>query len=331
MGIQKSRLYHAGIPTFMRSEYLADFSNLKKGTIAVAGVPFDYTSGSRSGARFGPRAIRQSSLYVDYFLGSSNDETYVDLETGEMFQISSELNIKDLGDIDCFPQDLNETMAAIRTFIKEICKKEAYPLVLGGDHFITIPAFQGFAEAHIKRQKRARIGYIHLDSHLDIFDNNPSWGKYYHGSTVRRIIESGLIDPENVLLLGMHGTVGLESWEFIKKSRAKLVTLADLRKNGFEKVLRALMDKVAQKIDVIYLSVDIDSVAGAFAPGTGGITLDGLTPGELFKTLSILADYPVGGIDLVEVAPEYDPSERTQRLAAEALFLFFQKKGLIVR
>lgn len=331
MSIQTSRLYHSGIPTFMRSEYITDLSKLQRGTVAVAGVPFDYTSGSRAGARYGPRSIRQSSLYIDYFLGSSKDQSYVDLGTGEVVEISSELNIKDLGDIDCFPQDLDATMAAISAFIKEICLREAFPVILGGDHFVTIPAFKGFVDGNGIKNKNSKIGYIHLDAHLDIFDNNPSWGRYYHGSTVRRILDSGLIDTRDVLLIGMHGLAGIESWEYISASGAKLITLAELRRDSIESAVGKSIRDLSERTDSVYLSVDIDSVAGAFAPGTGGITLDGLTPGELFKILELLAGYNIGGIDIVEVAPQYDPSERTQRIAAEALFTFLLKKGLIVR
>lgn len=331
MGNQKSRLYHSGIATFMRSPYLNDVSLVPKGAVAVAGVPFDYTCGSRPGTRYGPRAIRQSSLYMDYFLGSSKDTSYVDISTGEIFQIPGSLNIVDLGDVDCFPTDLNATMQAISGLVKTICLQEAFPLLLGGDHFITIPAFAGFAEGRKEIDRDVRIGYIHLDSHLDVFDENPSWGKLYHGSTVRRILESDMLDPSAVMLIKMHGAVGLESWEFIRSKKARLVPLSDLRKQGISRRMTSALTEMMREVDVIYLSVDIDSVAGAFAPGTGGITLDGLTPTELFEALSVLADFPVAALDLVEVAPEFDPAERTQRLAAEALFLFFQKKGLIAR
>lgn len=331
MGVQKSRLYHSGIATFMRAEYIDDVSMLQKGTIAVVGIPFDYTSGSRPGARYGPRAIRQSSLYVDYFLGSSNDQTFVDIATGEQFTIKSGLNIADLGDVDCFPTDIEATMDAISGFTKAITLRGAFPLILGGDHFVTIPAFRGFVEGQSAINPDVRVGYIHLDSHLDIFDDNPSWGKFYHGSTVRRILESDWVNPSSVMMIGMHGTVGLESWEFLKTKNAHLVTLAAMREGGINSVLSRALEELMKTVDVIYLSIDIDSVAGAFAPGTGGITLDGLTPGELFEVLSTLARFPVSGLDLVEVAPDFDPSERTQRLAAEALFLFFQKKGLIAK
>lgn len=331
MGIQKSRLYHSGLATFMRSPYLDQVSQVSEGSIAVVGVPFDYTSGSRPGARYGPRAIRQSSLYMDYFLGSSSDTSYVDIATGDVFSIPGELNMADLGDVDCFPTNLAATMEAVASPVREICLRKAFPLVLGGDHFITIPAFRGFVEGQGEIRPGGRAGYVHLDSHLDVFDENPSWGKYYHGSTVRRIVESGWVDPSRVLLAGMHGTVGLESWNFLRSRGVRVLPLAAMRKRGISGALESALGELVRDADFLYLSVDIDAVAGAFAPGTGGITLDGLSPAELLEALSTFARFPVFGIDLVEVAPEFDPSERTQRLAAEALFVFFQKKGLISR
>ena len=326
----KSQLYHAGIATFMGAKWLESPSMLSPGSVAVVGVPFDYTCGSRPGARWGPRAIRQSSMYVEYFLNSSPDQVYVDVGSGNSVEIPENFNVYDLGDIELFPTDINHTMETIASYIKSISEKGVFPLIMGGDHFITIPAFQGYTEGTDQTANRAiqRTGYIHLDSHLDIFEDNPPWGKFYHGSTVRRIAEAGRIDPSHMLLIGGHGLVGKESWDFLQRNCIKLLPLQTLRAEGIEPCIKQALEQLTSKVDRIYLSIDIDVVCAAFAPGTGGISLDGLRPNEFLSIVDILADYPIGALDLVEVAPNFDTSERTQRLAAEALFTFLLKKRI---
>ena len=116
-GATRPQAYHAGISTFMRRP-MTDLASLRPGATAVFGIPYDYTSGSRPGARWGPRGIRQSSAYFDYFLRSSPDASYVDLETGREVRFPEELAVVDLGDVEIFPTDLARTSAAIASFTR---------------------------------------------------------------------------------------------------------------------------------------------------------------------------------------------------------------------
>jgi agmatinase len=322
----RPQAYHAGIATFMRRP-LVGVEALRPGMIGVVGVPFDYTSGSRPGARWGPRGIRQSSAYFDYFLRSSPDESHVDLETGREVRFPEELGLVDLGDVEIFPTDLAGTSAAIAAFVERVTRTGAFPLILGGDHYVTYPCVQGFLEAIRATRPGIRAGYVHLDNHLDMFDEHPVWGRVYHGSTVRRVAELAGMDPANMLLVGQTGLAGRETWEFIRKHGMTLVTLGAVRRQGMAAALDEALRRLAARTDVLYASIDIDVVACAYAPGTGGIVLDGLEARQLFDAVGVLARYPVGALDLVEVAPNYDAAELTIRLAAQTLFQFIVERA----
>ncbi len=168
---------------------------LRPGATAVFGIPYDYTSGSRPGARWGPRGIRQSSAYFDYFLRSSPDASYIDLETGREVRFPEELAVVDLGDVEIFPTDLARTSAAIASFTRSVTATGAFPLILGGDHYVSSRASRASSQGIAETRPGARVGYVHLDNHLDMFDANPVWGPVYHGSTVRRISELAGLDP----------------------------------------------------------------------------------------------------------------------------------------
>jgi arginase family enzyme len=321
----RPQAYHAGIPTFMRRP-MADLASLRPGTTAVFGIPYDYTSGSRPGARWGPRGIRQSSAYFDYFLRSSPDRSYVDLETGREVRFPDNLSILDLGDVEIFPTDLARTSAAIAAFTRAVTASGAFPLILGGDHYVTFPCVEGFLSAIAETRPDARVGYVHLDNHLDMFDANPVWGPVYHGSTVRRVSELSGLDPAHMLLVGQTGLAGRETWDYLRTRGMRLVTLGEVRRRGMTAALDEALTDLRRHVDLLYISIDIDVVACAYAPGTGGIVLDGLEARQLFEAVSVFARYPVAALDLVEVAPNYDPAETTIRLAAQALFQFLVER-----
>jgi agmatinase len=321
----RPQAYHAGIPTFMRRP-MADLTGLRPGMTAVFGIPFDYTSGSRPGARWGPRGIRQSSAYFDYVLRSSPDRSYVDLETGREVRFPDDLSIVDLGDVEIFPTDLARTSATIAAFTRAVTASGAFPLILGGDHYVTFPCVQGFLAAVSDTRPGARVGYVHLDNHLDMFDDNPVWGPVYHGSTVRRVSELPGLDPANMLLVGQTGLAGRETWDYLHTRGIRLVTLGEVRRRGMTAALDEALADLCRHVDLLYVSIDIDVVACAYAPGTGGIVLDGLEARQLFEAVSVFARHPVAALDLAEVSPNYDPAETTIRLAAQALFQFLVER-----
>jgi len=169
------------------------------------------------------------------------------------------------------------------------------------------------------------IGYIHVDSHFDLFGNNPVLGRCYHSSTVRRIAEFAA--TLNLSFICVNGLIGKDTCTYVEKNGISVVPLRQIREKGVGRAVGPAVAALSEKTETIYLSIDIDVVSGAFAPGTGAISLEGLIPTELFGIVSIASNHPIGAVDLTEVAPNYDPSERTQRLAAETLFRYIIYKG----
>jgi len=316
--------YFAGIPTFLRSKH-CEINELKgeKGDIVIVGIPHDTTKGSRPGTRFGPKAIRESSIIYDYFIRSGNNEL-VDIESEKSYFFK--LNrIWDVGDLNVYPANVLKTSESIEDGIFELTSKDFFPVILGGDHFITYPAFKGFTKALTKNTKK-KFGYIHVDAHLDCSDDHPVLGPLSNTTLVRRIAELDVIDTKNIAMIGIQGMTDWEQLGFIKGNGISIFNVESIRKKGVENVAREAAKIAIEGCDLIYLSIDIDVVDAACSPGTGFVNLDGITSKELLNIVKILRKYPIGAIDIVEVAPNFDPSGVTSALAAACVFEFILKK-----
>lgn len=310
---------YAGISTFFRAPQ-ADFDDLKPGGVAVVGVPFETTLGSRPGTRYGPQAIRASSLHLNYYMMTSPTSELVDLNTGEVMRQAFRGSLVDLGDLNVFPADVARTGTSVADGVAEILARENFPVILGGDHYLTHPAFLGFARAVRDRGAR-RLGYLQLDAHFDLAPDNPIWGRHFHGSNARLIAESGLIDPRHMVWVGVRGYARREQVEFARSSGMRYFTAGQVREQGPEEVLRRAGEELGD-CDAIYLTIDIDVVDPCLAPGTGAINFGGLTPPELLEAVHRLRSLPVAAMDLVEVSPAWDPTGVTERLAAVAVLNF---------
>jgi agmatinase len=317
---------YAGIATFMRAP-MAELSDLREGDIAILGIPFDTTCGSRQGARFGPRGIREGSLHFMYQLGAltKSRKEMVDVHTGERFRFPPKDILKDVGDSPVYPADIPKTAESIRSNVKTITEKGSTPVILGGDHYVTWPAFAGFAAAHAGQGK---IGYVHIDSHLDLTDDTEAWGKDYHGSTARRISEMECIDLKSMVWIGIGGSCQTtERWEFVQKNGCKIFTSRDISDQGIGKVTREAIERASEKTETVYVTIDIDVVDHAFAPGTGSYVFGGITSAQFLELMDVLGKTEcIGGLDLVEVAPPLDPTGATSRLAATGLISFLRPR-----
>lgn len=317
---------YAGIATFMRAP-VTELSDLREGDIAILGIPFDTTCGSRQGARFGPRAIRESSLHFMYQLGAltTSKKEMVDIRTGERFRFPPKDILKDVGDSPVYPADIQKTAESIRSNVKTITETGATPVILGGDHYVTWPAFAGFAAA---RADRGKIGYVHIDSHLDLTDDTEAWGKDYHGSTARRISELECIDLQSMVWIGIGGSFQTaERWEFVQKNGCKVFTSRDISDQGIAKVTREAIERASEKTETIYVTIDIDVVDHSFAPGTGSYVFGGITSAQFLELMDVLGKTEcIGGLDLVEVAPPLDPTGVTSHLAATGLISFLRPR-----
>ena len=315
---------YAGPRTFLRSRY-AEFDQLREGMVAVVGVPWDTTLGSRPGTRYGPQAIRDSSMHIHYYMTTSPTSELVDINTGEIYRQRTGDKLVDLGDVNIYQADVEKTRQSIHAAVAAIIRAGAFPVILGGDHYITFPSFTGFADALAGRGSK-RIGYMQLDAHFDLAPDNPIFGRHFHGANARLAMESGLAKPENFVWIGVRGYARREQYEFVKSSGATFFSFQDVRKMGIRRAVEEGLARATDGADLVYLTIDIDVVDPALAPGTGAIAFGGITPMELLEAIEVLKHAPVGAIDLVEVAPQWDPSGVTERLAAVALLNFVGRK-----
>ena len=283
----------SGLPSFLRLPVRDTAYGLAS---AVLGVPFDGGTTYRSGARFGPAALREASatLYA-----------YHPLHRRDLFR---DHPAADLGDVAVVPQDLGETLRRTEQDVGSILDQQAFPLVLGGDHLVTLANLRAAA------RRLGPLGLVQLDSHHDLWDD--SWGApYSHASFHRRAIEEGLTDPSRSLVLGLRGSLDSEDEDALPERMGVLGI-------GTGQWLAAGAQAAAAEVHrrtgsgPVWLTVDIDVVDPAFAPGTGTPEVGGPPSWLVLDLLRRLVDLDLRGADVVEVAPPYDSGQVTALLGA---------------
>jgi agmatinase len=285
--------------TFMRLPHETDLRGVD---VAILGVPFDSGTSYRSGARLGPREIRaQSSLIrpYSYFQKVSPFER---------------LRIVDAGDVDAPPVGIEPAYAAIEAGVTRVLEAGATPLVVGGDHSITLPCLRAAARQH------GPLALVQFDAHIDTWGDYFG-GKYFHGSPFRRAIEEQIIAPAHYVQVGIRGPMYGEEEDF-RYQRDQGVTTIDIgavKRGGVDETMARVREIVGNR--PLYVTFDIDSVDPAFAPGTGTPEVGGLTSYEAQELVRALAGLPVVACDVVEVAPPFDgPGQITALLAANLMF-----------
>jgi agmatinase len=285
--------------TFMRLPHVTDLAGVD---VAILGVPFDSGTSYRSGARLGPREIRaQSSLIRPY----------------SFFQKVSPfeaLTIVDAGDVDAPPVGIETAFAAIEAGVKRIFDAGGMPLVVGGDHSISLPCLRAAAARH------GTLGLIQFDAHIDTWGDYFG-GKYFHGSPFRRAIEEGLIDARRYAQIGIRGPMYGErdDFDFQRTRGVTTIDIAMVKRDGIATTTARVREIAGHQ--PIYVTFDIDSVDPAFAPGTGTPEVGGLTSYEAQELIRGLAGLNIVGCDVVEVAPPFDgPGQITALLAANIMF-----------
>lgn len=283
----------------MRLPYTAHLEGVD---VAILGVPFDSGTSYRSGARLGPREIRaQSSLIrpYSYFQRVSPFER---------------LTIVDAGDVDAPPVGIEAAYAAIDAGVDRIVSAGITPLVVGGDHSISLPVLRAIARTH------GPVALVQFDAHIDTWGDYFG-GKYFHGSPFRRAIEEGLIVPAEYVQVGIRGPMYGDEADFAYQ-RGHGVTTIDIRQvknEGVERTAARIRSLVRGR--PLYVTFDIDSVDPAYAPGTGTPEVGGLTSFEAQELVRGLGGLPLVGCDVVEVAPQFDgPGQITALLAANIMF-----------
>jgi agmatinase len=311
---------YQGIPTFFRSPYVG-IDQIQRGDIAVLGAPFDgsVTLG-RPGARFGPRAVREASCYWASMLYSVPNRTTVDLRTGEATRVPNDLRLRDIGDADCFPMDTSATLSSISDLVEAIVLRGALPVTVGGDHLVALPGFMGVSRALAKADPDVRIGYLHVDAHTDLWDEQVFAGKYCHSTSARRVSELPNVDLQRMAWLGLDGSfVTQDVYDYTRRNNFMMVTSHELSDSRWIDRVEEVIAHVSAA-DYVYVSFDIDVVDGAHSPGTTATVFQGVSPDRFLGIAERVGRIPnLAGVDCCEVAPNLDPLGRTARLAALGL------------
>ncbi|MGU3432641.1 agmatinase [Actinomycetes bacterium M1A6_2h] len=264
--------------------------------VAVVGVPFDAGVSYRPGARFGPSHIRASSRLLRPF----NPEAGAWPFLGQQ--------VVDVGDIAANPYDLTTAIDAIEAGARNTLERSSKLLVLGGDHTIALPVLRALHARH------GPIAVLHFDAHLDTW-NTYFGAPYVHGSPFRRASEEGLLDLEACMHVGIRG--GLYGPSDMDDD--KVLGFAHVRCEEIETIgVAGTVERMRARLGgrPVYVSVDVDVLDPAFAPGTGTPESGGLTSRELLMMLRATSSLNVVGADVVEVAPAYDHAEITGVAAA---------------
>ncbi|MBM7715866.1 agmatinase [Siminovitchia sp. FSL H7-0308] len=259
--------------------------DMEEADIVVYGIPYDGGVSFRSGAKEGPAAIRNI--------------TYTIPPTTERWEDLSSLKILDLGDMEGASRDEIFLQAEVAAY--SIAKSGKLLTMIGGDHSTTIPVLKG-----IDRALEKPFGIIHIDAHFDLC-HEMGGDLLSHGSTGRRALElENVPDTESIFFVGVR-SVESEELAFIQNHDMNMIKALEVRRNGVEKTLETIQSKMA-RFEQIYITVDIDSLDPAYAPGTGTPQFGGLDSRELLDLLYGLFELPVIGFDVVEVSPKLDDS-----------------------
>ena len=287
----------AGPATFAR---LPRLDQVERADVAVVGVPFDAGVSYRPGARFGPSAVREASrLLRPYNPG-------LDVSPFAAQQVA------DAGDIAANPFDINEAIETIEDAATSLQADGTRLVTIGGDHTIALPLLRSLSKRH------GPVAVLHFDAHLDTWDTYFG-AEYTHGTPFRRAVEEGIVDTEALSHVGTRGPLyGRRDLEEDRRLGFGILTSADVMRRGVDEVVDALRQRIGNR--PLYVSIDIDVLDPAHAPGTGTPEAGGLTSRELLEILRGLAGSNLVGADVVEVAPAYDHAEITSVAASHVAY-----------
>ncbi|MBW8090679.1 agmatinase [Streptomyces hygroscopicus subsp. hygroscopicus] len=287
----------AGPATFAR---LPRLDEVARADVAVVGVPFDAGVSYRPGARFGPAAVREASrLLRPYHPG-------LDVSPFSTQQVA------DAGDIAVNPFDIGEAIETIQHAAGSLQADGTRLVTIGGDHTVALPLLRAAARRH------GPVAVLHFDAHLDTWDTYFG-AEHTHGTPFRRAVEEGILDTSALSHVGTRGPLyGKEDLTEDQKLGFGIVTSADVYRRGADEVADQLRQRIGDR--PLYISIDIDCLDPAHAPGTGTPEAGGLTSRELLEILRGLAGCRLVGADVVEVAPAYDHAEITSVAASHVAY-----------
>ncbi len=288
-----------GISTFGKYPYVQDWGAIDA-DVAVLGAPYDFGTQWRSGARFGPRSVREASTLFSFGHAGAydheDDVTYLE-----------NARIVDIGDADIIHTDTEGSHRNIEAGVRAILAAGAMPVVIGGDHSINIPCINAFSE-------QMPFHIVQIDAHLDFVDERHGV-RYGHGNPLRRAAEKSYVTGMTQVGIRNVSSTAKEGYEAAREMGSDIFSVRQFRALG----PLAMADRVPEDVP-IYLTIDIDAFDPSIAPGTGTPSHGGFLYYEILEFIAeIVKHHKVVGIDLVEVAPDYDHSGSTAILAAQVL------------
>jgi agmatinase len=289
---------YAGSGSFAR---LPEIDRVTDYDVAVLGAPFDNGTSYRPGARFGPMAVRQASRHL-------RPGHHVELDCSPF----SAIQVVDAGDVAVTPFSIDEAMRQISAHAAELLQGDRKVIAIGGDHTIALPMLRSVTRV------RGPVALVHFDAHLDTWDtyfNAPTT----HGTIFRRAFEEGLLVEDHSIHVGIRGPIyGSADLDDDKRFGFAAIRASDIDTLEVPGAIGAITERVGDL--PVYLSIDIDVLDPAYAPGTGTPESGGLTSRELLRVLRGLTGLNLVGADVVEVAPAYDHAEITSIAAATVIF-----------
>jgi len=285
------------VATFMLLPMAASAEGLD---VALLGIPYDGGSSYRTGARFGPRAVREQSSLIRPWHPVLKVHPF------------ERLRVADCGDVDVAPISIERTYAAIERRVAEIVAQGAVPVSVGGDHSVTLPILRVLARRH------GPVGLVHFDAHPDTWDEYFG-SKFFHGTPFRRAVEEGLVDSHRMIQVGIRGPLyAADDFAFHDRHGIEVIRIEAVKDQG-----TAWVGERFGRLrgGPVYCSFDIDAVDPAYAPATGTPEVGGLSSYEALALVRALAGLTLVGADVVEILPQFDgPGQITALLAANLVF-----------
>ena len=289
-----------GISTFGKRPYVTDWTQIDA-DVAILGAPFDAGTQWRSGARFGPRAVREASTLFSFGHAGAYDHE------DDATYLPGDVRIIDMGDADIIHTDTEKSHSNIETGVRAALAGGALPVTIGGDHSVNIPCINAFHD-------QGDIHILQIDAHLDFVDVRHGV-RYGHGNPMRRAAEKSYVTGLTQLGIRNVSSTAKEGYDDARARGSDILSVRQVRKLG--------PDATAARIPPgakVYITIDIDAFCPSIAPGTGTPSHGGFLYYDVLEILQVVAhNHDVVGIDLVEVAPDYDPTGSTAILAAQVL------------
>ncbi len=289
-----------GICTFAKKPYVADWETLDA-DVAVLGAPFDAGTQWRAGARFGPRGVREASTLFSFGHAGAYDHE------DDVTYLGEEVRIVDMGDADIVHTDTLRSHANIRAGVEAALRAGALPVVIGGDHSVNIPCIEAY-------EGRTPFHILQIDAHLDFVDERHGVTRG-HGNPMRRAAEKPWVSGLTQVGIRNVSSTAKEGYEAARGMGSDILSVRQVRRLGIPETAARIPQGVP-----LYITIDIDAFCPSIAPGTGTPSHGGFLYYEVLELLQqAVQGREIVGIDLVEVAPDYDPTGSTSILAAQLL------------